>query len=354
MKSVKLFKPYMTWQARINAFRVLMGDMIGEGPVVKQFENEFLTKTGLHDSNYAVAVNSGTSALELAYELAGIGPGDEVITPVLTCTATNIPLLHRGAKIIFADVDKDLNIDVEDVKRKITDKTKAIVFVHFGGNNRGIVDINNIARRTLRRYDIPVIEDAAQAVGSTVWGISKYTAVSFQAIKNLTTVDGGMLLCREKEAADKARRLRWFGYDRDLKHKNGDTDLTEAGYKYHMNDLTAAIGMGNLKSLHKLVQHREKLAKIYSEYDITGHAWLATGLLNVGTDPDAFRLRMAYEGIDVGQHHFRNDKYSIFKEFKTDVPTMDSLENRYMFFPYHYRVTEKDAHKIGKLFLKLR
>ena len=140
--AMNLFRPYVSWRARWYALRVLLSTQLAEGEWVKRFENEFAKKFNLRN---VVALNSGTSALALAYELAGIGEGDEVITPVLTCTATNIPLLHRKATIVFADIDYDLNINVEDVKRKITDKTRAIVFVHFGGNNRGLRELLEIA-----------------------------------------------------------------------------------------------------------------------------------------------------------------------------------------------------------------
>lgn len=351
---IRLFKPYMSWRARFYALRVLMGDMIGEGPVVKKFEIEFAIKFKL--PRWCVAVNSGTSALELAYELAGIKEGDEVITPVLTCTATNIPLLHRGAKIVFADVWQDLNMDISDVEKKITPETKAIVFVHFGGNNRGLselLEIVDIINKT-RDKKILVIEDAAQAVGSPYWGKADFSAVSLQAIKNLTSVDGGMLICKNEEDYYKARKLRWYGYDRDLKQKNGDTDLTEPGYKKHMNDLTAAIGLGNLRSISNPIEHRKKLENAYKNYGITCSPWLARGMLNFNSSMDAFKIHMAFEGVEVGAYHFRNDKYTIFKKFKTDVPTMDSIENSYVFLPYHTGVTVRQAHKIGKLYQKYK
>lgn len=353
MKPIRLFKPFMSWRARFYALRVLMGDMIGEGPVVKRFEKEFAERFRFEN---VVAVNSGTSALELAYELAGIMPGDEVITPVLTCTATNIPLLHRGAKIIFADINYDLNVDINDIEMKITPRTKAIVFVHFGGNNAGLKDLLFLVGRLnkTRKQKIKVIEDAAQAIGSSYWGKADFTAVSFQAIKNLTSVDGGMLICKNIIDTDKAKRLRWYGYDRDLKHKNGDIDLIEAGYKMHMNDLTAAIGLGNLRTLDKPLNHRKKLAIIYKQYGIVCHPWLAIGTLKDNSAMDAFRLHMAFEGVEVGQHHYDNRKYSIFKSFSGECPIMDIFKERYMFFPFHTGVTESQAHRIGKLYQKYR
>lgn len=337
---IKLFKPYVSYKAIWYVVRVLLGTQLAEGPLVKQFEYEFSSKFNL---NNVVAVNSGTSALELAYELAGIRAGDEVISPVLTCTATNIPLVRLGAHIVFADVDTDLNISIEDVKKKITKKTKAIVFVHFGGNNRGLSELLKLCKAR----EITLIEDAAQSVGSNHWGKADYTCVSLQAIKTLTSGDGGFLICKNKKDYQKAKRLRWFGYDRDLKQKLGDTDLTEAGYKYHMNDINAAIGLGNLKSLAKVLDHRSVLAQIYASYGLFTHVWLAGGFI---ANFDALKAIYKAKGYEIGQHHYRNDKYSIFKKFKTKVPMMDKIEGKYFFVPYHYGVTEAQAHEIGQIY----
>ena len=324
---VKLFKPYVSYRSIFNVVKVLLGTQLAEGPQVKLFEAEFAKKFGLQN---VVAVNSGTSALELAYELADIGEGDEVITPVLTCTATNIPLLHRKAKIVFADIDYDLNINIEDVKKKITPKTKAIVFVHFGGNNRGLAELN----RLCQSLSIPLIEDAAQAVGSAYWGKGDYCCVSLQAIKTLTSGDGGFLICKRKEDYEKAKKLRWFGYDREEKQKRGDTDLTLAGYKYHMNDITAAIGRGNLKSLDKILAKRKEIRDFYNGSLtaggtlITCHNWLC---IQIGRNGE--------------QHHYRNDKYTIFKQFKNDCPVMDYMEHRWRLLPFHHDVTKAQALK---------
>lgn len=337
---IKLFQPYVSWLARWYVLRVLMGTQLAEGPVVKEFEREFCETFNVKN---AVALNSGTSALELAYELAGIGKGDEVITPVLTCTATNIPLVRRKAKIIFADIDYDLNINIEDVKRKITKRTKAIVFVHFGGNNRGLTELVAICRER----NIALIEDAAQAVGTELWGKGDYTALSFQAIKTLTSGDGGMLVCRRKADYEKAKRLRWFGYDREKKHAQGDTDLKEAGYKYHMNDIMAAIGLGNLRSLKPVIAHQKALGEIYRSYGLLPLGWLVAGFVRDYTSLQAIFKEC---GIEIGQHHYRNDKYTLFGGKKLKLPIMNEVENGYFFVPNHYGVSELQAHKIGMLY----
>ena len=318
--------------------RVLYSGQLAEGQEVKDFERELEHKLGKKN---IVALNSGSSALELAYELAGLKKGDEVITPVLTCTATNIPLVRRGIKIIFTDIDKDLNINIEDVKKKITKKTKAIVFVHFGGNSRGLSELLTICKNK----QIKLIEDSAQSITSTYWGKADFTCVSFQAIKTITSGDGGFLACKSKKDYLKAKKLRWFGYDRELKQKKGDIDLDLAGYKYHMNNITASIGRANLKHLDKLMTHQNKLAKIYKSYGLFAYTWLAGGFTN---DYKGLKKEMARNDIEIGQHHYRNDKYTLFGG-RQKLKTMDSLEDRYFFIPFHYGVSIKQAHKICKI-----
>lgn len=338
MKKIKLFKPYVSLQAIFNVVKVLLSDQIAEGPQVKKFEEEFAKEFNLEN---VAMLNSGTSALELAYELANINEGDEVITPALTCTATNLPLIHRKAKIIFADTDRDLNVNIDDIKNKITPKTKAIVFVHFGGNNRGLKELVQLCKEK----SILLIEDAAQAVGSDYWGKSDFTCVSLQAIKTLTSGDGGVIICKDKDDHQKARRLRWFGYDRDEKQKKGDTDLVEAGYKYHMSDITAAIGRGNLQKINKLISHRKKLMEEYANIGAVPSIWFCHMLSD---EKKGIMDFLKSNNVDTGIYHYRNDKYTIFGG-RIKLPIMDEIEDKYFIFPMHHDVSVKDVQRIGKL-----
>lgn len=342
MRKISLFKSYVSLRSVWNVCSLLIksnyGTYLGEGPEVKAFEQEFAEKFGLE---HAASLNSGTVALELAYELAGIGEGDEVIMPVLTHPATGLPAVHRKAAVVFADIDRDLNVSVEDVRRKITPKTKAIIFVHFGGNNRGLAELLELAREK----SLILIEDAAQAVGSDFWGKADFTCVSLQAIKTLTSGDGGFLICKDKALHEKAKRLRWFGYDRELKQKLGDTDLVEAGYKYHMNDITAAIGRGNLRALDTLVAHRKTLGAEYAKNGIPSAIWFAHTLSPHRAELMAF---MKSRGIHTGDYHYRNDKYTIFGGRQV-LPTMDALESQYLLLPLHHGVSVGDVRTICAL-----
>lgn len=342
MRPIPLFKSYISLRSIWNVSTLLLrsnyGTYIGEGPEVKAFEKEFGEKFGLKN---VASVNSGTVALELAYELAGIGAGDEVIVPVLTHPATGLPAVHRGASIVFADIDRDLNVSVEDVRRKITPKTKAIIFVHFGGNNRGLKELLALAEEK----HIPLIEDAAQAVGSDFWGKADFTCVSLQSIKTLTSVDGGFLICKDDAHHEKAKRLRWFGYDREQKQKRGDTDLVEAGYKYHMNDVTATIGRGNLAALDPIVSHRKKLAAEYAKHGIASSIWFAHTLSPKRAELIAF---MKSRGVHTGDYHYRNDKYTIFGG-RQKLATMDELESQYLLLPLHHGVRLEEVRTICAL-----
>lgn len=329
---MKLFSPFVHKNSVDNVCRVLASGQLAEGPEVRRFEEEF---AHYFKKKHVVALNSGTSALELAYELAGISPGDEVLTPVLTCTATNLPLVRRGAVLKWVDTDYDLNLDTDDLARKISPKTKAIVFVHFGGNNRGLKECLHLSRQ----YKIPLIEDAAQAVGSPYWGVGDYTCVSLQAIKTLTAGDGGILLTNREDDYRRAKRLRWFGYDREEKQRLGDTDLIEAGYKYHMNDVSAAIARGNLSVMDEIIAHRQSLIDAYRKNGVEAHMWFAYCLTE-----DRDELRQTFKDFDVetGVHHYRNDKYTVFGG-RTKLPKMDEIENKYLLLPLHMGVTVEDV-----------
>lgn len=351
---IKLFQPYVSETAKVNVQRVLSGTQLAQGPEVDLFEREFAAKFGFEPWQI-VSVNSGTSALELAYELCELEPSDHVITPVLTCTATNIPLIRMGVKMSFADIagSHNLNIDIDDVDNKLQEETKALVFVHFGGSSEGLQDFEELADRS----GLDLICDAAQALGSTLSKRARFSCVSLQAIKTLTAGDGGVLICRDKDDARKARKLRWFGYDRELKQKLGDMDLKLAGYKYHMNDISAAIARGNLMEIDAIVGHRKIINQIYHDYwfdyvevkKYSSH--LVEGIWNpvvTGLDYGLAKEAAATDGFEIGQHHYRNDKYTIFRSVYSNCPNMDDLGDKYFMLPCHMGMTHDDAEKIAK------
>lgn len=353
---IPLFYPHIPERAGEMVQEVLSTRWVGQAHRVDAFEKEFGI---LHGFDYCVAVNSGTAALHLACILADIKPGDEVLTPVLTCTATNMPLLWMGAKIVFVDVRADdLNMNMKDALRKVTDKTKAIVTVDFGGNPCDYDHLNSGLRK-MGRGDIKVIRDGAQMVGGfTKSTDADYSCFSFQAIKNITTGDGGMLCVRDEETAEKARRLRWFGIDRKKKAKAGwqawqgravTTPVSEVGYKYQMNDIAAAIGLAGLQELNSVIRHRRLLVEAYDK-NLRGLAplvwregaayWLMQVLVE---ERDKFAAHLLKNGVETNVTHIRNDIFEVFGGKRQDLPTMNALEAHYICLPLNTKVSGEDV-----------
>lgn len=329
---------------------------IGQGPQVDAFEAEIGAYLDI-PKQQVVTVNSGTSALELAYHLLNLKPGDEVIVPVLTCTATNLPLIRRGVKIVFADIKKDsLTIDPFDVRKKITSKTRAIVVVDLHGIQ---ADRGPYYYSTSDNYDmpIPVVVDAAQAFGNTG---GQFTCYSFQAIKQITTADGGALICEREDDAKRARLLRWFGVDREKKMANGWQpykdrailfDIVEAGYKYHMNDVAAAMGRAALAAYPKTMSKRVSIWNIY----VAAGLPLVDGLKNqlgyaclLLENRDAVAKTLAERGIETNVMHVRNDAYTVFAPFRTELPQMDWVDSRYLCIPLHTKMSLREARYIAR------
>lgn len=347
---IKLFQPYVSEKAKENVLRVLSGTQLAQGPEVDLFEQEFAEKFGFEPWQ-VVSLNSGTAALELAYELAELGEYDHVIAPVLTCTATNIPLIRRKVGMSFCDIvgKKSLNMDVDDAENKILPNTKAIVYIHFGGSSYGLDLFENLTEA----HGLDLICDAAQALGSKLSKKARFSCISLQAIKSLTAGDGGVLVCRDREDAIKARKLRWFGYDRELKQRLGDCDLELAGYKMHMNDINAAIVRGNLADWDKIQEHRWKINNIYMHEwgKSERNCWLVDGIWNpvvTRRHYESFKPLADQAGFAVGQYHYRNDKYSIFRGVYSNCPNMDEIEDNYFMLPCHMGMTLEDAEMIAK------
>ena len=237
------------------------------GPKVVRFENEFLQWIG---NKEAIAVNSATAGLHLAVAILDLAPGDEVITTSITwpSTVNNIELC--GARPVFADVDLEtLQINPAGVERHLSSRTRAVIPVHFAGAPCDLDPIKEICRAK----GLSLIEDAAHAVGTVYRGRlvgsdSEFAVFSFHPIKNMTTGEGGMILCNDQERAKRMRRLRFHGISRDAwkRYSKGGVpqyEVEEPGYKYNMLDLQAAIGIHQLARLQEFNQRRAELAENY-------------------------------------------------------------------------------------------
>jgi perosamine synthetase len=359
---IVLFYPEVSKEAIDEVTDTLKGRWIGQGPKVDLFEEKFTSM--FNPGGHSVSVGAGTHALHLSYMLANFKPGDEVIVPLFTCTATNIPFLYMGVKIVFADIDiKTMNVSIDSVKSKINSKTKGIVVVHYGGLPCDMGALNDLAKK----HSLLIIEDAAHALGAkyygkTVGSISDFTMFSFQAIKHITTGDGGMVTFKNSdETFERAKRLRWFGIDRSAKQKGvWENDIKEIGYKYQMNDISAGMGIASLNNFDSILSIRKLLLSRYfenlSDYkrvtlvgDITNKdydhaAWLIT--IYVDIDRIGLMNKLRKNNIESAQVHYRNDRYSIFGGRQQTFNNMDQVENRYLVLPLHPKMSISDVDKV--------
>lgn len=352
---IPLFWPQIYKKEWLEALdKVFNTRWIGQGPLVDEFERQFATK---FKYKYTLSVNSGTAALELAYHLIGIDKNDEVLTTVLTCTATNIPLLRRRAKIKFVDISDNLTVDFEDLKRKISKKTKAIVVVNLGG-----IQVDKRIFPLAKKYGVPVVLDACQSLGISEPS-GDYICYSFQAIKHFTTGDGGMLVLRNKKDYQRAKKLRWFGIDREAKRRMGwralvnhktAMEIEEAGYKYHMSDIAAALGIVGLKHSDKILEHRRAICRAYDQKlpnyckKIYGGSHWQFGVLAKNRNNLIKYLRKNH--IECDLVHLRNDIFKIFGDQRQNLPNMNRLENEYFYLPLNSTTTLKDVDYVAKVF----
>jgi perosamine synthetase len=269
---IPIFKPTLGDEELKEVKDTFDSHWIGLGPRTKKFEEDFKKYIGCKS---AISLNSCTAALHLALLALDIKKGDEVLISSMTFASTGHAVLFCGAKPILVDVDKEtLTMDIDDLKKKITDKTKIIIPVHYGGHICDMDEILKIAKEN----NLYVIEDAANCTGAEYKGKkignldSDFTCFSFEAKKNMTTGDGGMLVTnKEGKIIDKLNCLKWVGMDKDtLKRFSGESkpweyDITELGYKYNMNDITAAIGLIQLKKLDQMNDNRNNIIKKYNE-----------------------------------------------------------------------------------------
>lgn len=363
--SIPLFKVYMPESVLAPLNATLMSGYIGQGPRVEEFEKALAP---WFDNQNVLTLNSGTSALMLALRLANVGPGDEVISTAMTCTATNEPIMVMGATIVWADIDpNDGNIDAKDVERKITPKTKAIIGVHWGGYPCDMDELNRIGKK----YNIKVIEDAAHAFGALYKGrkvgsMSDFTCFSFQAIKHMTTVDGGALVCRDTEDYKRGKLLRWYGIDREGERKDFrcEEDVLEYGYKFHMNDVNAVIGLEQLNHVDEVLRkHREnadyyierlqglsKLQLLDYKPERLSSYWLFTVRAK---ERLPFMQKMKEAGITVSQVHSRNDMHSMFKDFRRILPGVDEFIDEQVSIPVGWWLTEQEREYIADTVIKI-
>jgi dTDP-4-amino-4,6-dideoxygalactose transaminase len=345
--------------------KILQSGYIGQGPKVEEFEERIKNHLNY---KHVLTVNAATSGLHLAiHALNSSSPHDEILTTPLTCTASNFPILVNKVNLRWVDIDPETaNLDLIDLERKITQHTKAIMVVHWGGYPVDIDELKAIVNRCYDRFGHRpvIIEDCAHAWGSTYKGQhigthGNWAVFSFQAIKHLTTVDGGVVLTPDVESYRRIKLLRWYGINREEGRKDFrcENDIAEAGYKMHMNDVCATVGLANFNlALEGVKKHQENAAyyrsalngihgiKLLSERsDCKSAYWIFTILAD---KRDAFITKMAEAGIMASRVHARNDTHSCVSKFRTALPNLDKFSANMVCIPVGWWVTQEDREYI--------
>jgi perosamine synthetase len=353
---IELFHSSISAGAATRVADVLRSGRVSEGERVREFEQRLEAELGLVNP---VALNSGTSALHLALVLAGVGQDDEVILPAQTFVATGHAVLMQRAVPVFADINPLTgNIDAASVRAVRTRRTKAVIAVHWAGYPCDLQELGEVADSA----GIAVIEDAAHALGAAyrdrpVGSVSRFTCFSFQAIKHLTTADGGALCCSFEEEAVRAKRLRWFGIDRAqasgvLGEREGD--IVEPAFKYHMNDVAAAIGLANLDELPEQLARRRAIVTTYrtalasvpgitllrNDMDRVSAAWLFTLLVERRAD---FVRALRERGVAASVVHRRIDRYSAFGGLSAGLEAQTFFDEHQVSIPLHGGLSAEDV-----------
>lgn len=360
---VSLFRSRVCEEAIDSVAAVLRSRWLGLGPETAAFERAFADYVG---APYCVGLNSCTAALHLGLRLLDLAPGSEVITTALTFVSTNHVILYERCRPVFADVELETgNLDVASVSTRVNDRTGAIMLVHYGGYPCDLDEFYTIARER----GIPIIEDCAHACGATYRGkrIGSHGdihAFSFHALKNLPMGDGGALTVYSRDYDARLRRLRWLGIDRDTfrrtKHTgySWDYDLAEVGFKYHMNDIQAAIGLAQLKRLDDENAYRAAVAAQYRERlaDVPGLQLLKYNADRVSSfhlfcvlaeNRDALVEKLRSSGVDVSVHYRRNDHYAMYQE--QDLPNTERFWRSAISLPMHIELTNEEVYYVTEV-----
>jgi perosamine synthetase len=368
---IPVFKPNYDEQ-ELEALRpVLASGWIGLGPKVAEFEQRFAEYVG---AKHAVAVNSATAGLHLALAALGIKSGDEVLVPSLTFVSTVHAVEYLGARPVFCDIEPDtLIMNFQDAAGKLTERTKVVVPVDYGGHSHDV----KACYRYLGSGGVAVLTDAAHACGSQyVWSmggkeysarvgsISSLTVFSFHAVKNLATGDGGMITTIHPEIAERLRRLRWMGidkstYDRSSTAYSWQYDVTELGFKCHMNDIAATLGLVQLEKLEKANERRRQIAAMY-DVGLDDVDWLECPVVKPYTQTaqhnyviktsyrDGLNLHLKGLNIATGVHYMPVHMMSYYraKYGPQHLPITETVWPTLLTLPVYPAMTEEDVDRV--------
>lgn len=377
---LSLFKVFMSKDVLEPLNKVLMSGYITQGPQVEKYENEL--KKYFNNDN-VLSLNSATSGLTLALHLlknpdptfdwTGFDiNNDVVLTPALTCFATTTSILANNANIKWIDADLDtFNISLDDIKNKLNEKTKVIYLVHWGGIPVDLDELNKICEQHKIKFGFKpmIVEDCAHAFGAEynnrkLGNHGNICIYSTQAIKHLTTGDGGIITFPFESLYNRCKLLRWYGIDREKRNYKGkdfrlENDIPEWGYKFHMNDINATIGLYNLPHINKLLKKNRYNADYFNrnlskieEIEImkinnkSNPAYWLYSIRILNNKKQAFMKYMKEKGIMTSQVHNRNDINSCVKQYQEPLPNLDILEKELVCIPVGWWLSQNDLEKI--------
>lgn len=352
--------------------RVLDKEFLGMGTEVRLFEERLSDFFG----RPAVCVVNGTAALHLALQACDISLGDEVLVPSITYVASFQAISATGATPVACDVEiETLCLDCRDAEKRITEKTKAIMPVHYSGGVGNLDEIYNLSNK----YNLRVIEDAAHAFGSfyknqKVGSFGDISCFSFDGIKNITSGEGGCIVTENQRILELVKDARLLGVEKDTEkryqgQRSWKFEVSKQGWRYHMSDIMAAIGVEQLKRFAEIKGHRQKIAKYYFEnlknnkridllsldYDlIVPHIFV--GKLDNSISRDGVIESMLEKGIQCGFHYFPNHQLSLYKSlkyFNNVIPRSTKVFESLLTLPLHESITEVDAEYIVNCLLEI-
>lgn len=357
---IRLWSSYIPDETGREVEKTLRSKWINTGKKEAELRKEFSKRFNIA---FCVATNSGTSSLRASLAALGVGPGDEVVSTPYTFIATNTSILEQGAKPVFADINYEtLNIDPKSIVKKITKKTKAIMCVHYGGNACEMDEIRKIGRE----YNLPIIEDAAHAIGSKykndyIGSKGDIITFSLQSIKIITSGDGGMIATPNENYYKKLKKYVWFGVDREDKKTTPFDPLPEQidvlGFKYNMNDITATIGLVGLKHLDEALSRRNQIGERYRQ-ELASCSKIKLIHIPADNTPNfqifpihvqnraRFAEFMRDNGIFTSVNNRRNDRYLIFGGLQKDLPNLEKADENTILIPIHCDLSDADVGKI--------
>ena len=370
IKLLRLSKSIISNKEILAVKNILKKGFLGMGPEVEKFEN-ILTR---YFKREVVCFNSGTAALQVALQACGVGRNDEVLVPSITYVASYQAISATGARPVSCDIDlENMQFSLIDLKKRVSRKTKAIMPVHFSGSASQILKIYKFAKQNRLR----VIEDAAHAFGTKVRGkkigsFGDITCFSFDGIKNITSGEGGCLVTSDKKILSMAKDIRLLGIENETEkrysgHRSWISDVKMQGWRYHMSDINASIGIEQFKRFSKLSKIRKDVCRSYDK-KFKNHKYIKTFKRNykeevphiyvvripqLNNRREFLRKELLKNRIQTGIHYYPNYKYTKFKASNFFFPNTEKIYKELLTLPLHPELKEKDIRYISKILKKL-